>query len=227
MLYAILTPGLGIIVLASTPDLWYEPLKASVSYQELIFISAAAVLAGLSMIPTHAASLTAGLLFGSIAGSFHAISAIIIASVISYFLTAKLLGDKLMDFIELNPKASEIHKELFKLSGFRAVFIIILVRLSPVMPFAATNVLLAAAKVRWWQFLVGSILGLAPRIILVVIAGAALSTLDLNQKGHKSLFIITIASTVCIIYFINKLSKNALKKFSSHEQQNQASSEKS
>lgn len=211
-LYAALMPGLGVLILAGNAQEWYEPFKELVIDRMWIFILAGALLAGLSLIPTHAASLVGGMIFGAVMGPVFALISIILASVISYIVTRKILGDSVMEFISLNDKAHKVYKELLSFSGFRTVFIISLIRLSPIMPFAATNVLLSATKVNWWQFITGSAIGLAPRVIIVAVAGSALSTIDLNQEGNKSLLAVGIAATVLAVYFIGKISKKALTK---------------
>lgn len=211
-LYAALMPGLGVLILAGNAQEWYEPFEEMVINRMWIFILSGALLAGLSMIPTHAASLIGGMIYGAVFGPVYALVSIILASVISYAVTRKILGDSVMEYISMNDRAHEVYKELLSFSGFRTVFIVSLIRLSPLMPFAATNVLLSAAKVNWWQFLAGSTIGLAPRVIIVAVAGSALSTIDLNQEGNKSLLVMGIVATLLAIYIIGRISKKALSK---------------
>ena len=207
--FAVIAPGLGVIVLTVSAPSWLEPMKelgpGSISY----YFSAAILLTGLSLIPTHAASLVAGMLYGVSLGSSYAVTAIITASLLSFFISTFLVGDHALNALRQRPRADSIYKELLKHNSFRTIYIIILVRLSPIMPFAGTNVLLASAKVKLIEFLIGSTIGLAPRIILLASAGAGLTKLDSNYD-KKELLILSITATVATIIILSRISKKAL-----------------
>ena len=210
--FAVLAPGLGVLVLTSTSESWLTPLKNLGNTSIPIFLLATMLLAGLSLIPTHAASLVAGMLYGALWGPAYAIGAIMLASLLSFFVTARLVGDRAMNSLCQRPKAFEIYRELLKHDRFRSIFIIALVRLSPIMPFAGTNVLLAAAKVRLFEFVIGSLIGLTPRIVIVAIAGAGLTSLDLKASSHQGLFVVGILATIAAIIILGSVAKKVLKR---------------
>ena len=78
------------------------------------------------------------------------------------------------------------------------------------MPFAGTNVLLAAAKVKVSEFLIGSSIGLSPRIILLVSAGAGLSKLN-SDYDKKELLVLGITATIITVIVLGKISKRVLR----------------
>ncbi|MCM8538345.1 MAG: VTT domain-containing protein [Lentisphaeraceae bacterium] len=219
LLFTILAPALGALTLTATVDSWFTPLKDSGSYIVLLFICCATILAGLSLIPTHAVSLVAGMLFGASLGPLYAIFAILFACLVSYYVSKAIIGNQLIDAICKRPTAEKLYKELLQESGVRTIYITALVRLSPIMPFAATNILLAAAKLKLSEFTIGSLLGLAPRIILVALAGAGLKELDLSKSGGQELIILGIAATIATIVILGKLSKKILHKTLTTEQE--------
>jgi len=106
------------------------------------------------------------------------------------------------------PRAAQIHAELLTKHGAKAIFVIALVRLSPIMPFAGTNLLLAGSRVKTLPFLVGSLLGLAPRIILVALAGAGLAKLDFSKSSNMWFAWVGGAATLLLIYSIGSVVKN-------------------
>ena len=214
LLFAIIAPGVGALVLAGTFELWYESFKNIGSILIPLYLILATLLAGFSLIPTHAASLVAGMLFGTIWGPIYALSTIIAAALTSYIFFKLLLGAKAMEMFSMESKANEIYRELLNHNGFRTFYIIALIRLSPIMPFAATNVLLSAGKVKLKEFLLGSLMGLAPRVIIVSMAGAGLTKLDLSIGSHKGILIAGIAATFLVIFIMSSISKNVLKKIS-------------
>ncbi|WDE95422.1 VTT domain-containing protein [Lentisphaera profundi] len=209
--FSVVGPGLGAIALTTSADHWLEALRSQ-PYSLLIFFLCGVSLTGVSLIPTHAVSLVAGILFGAIVGPAYAILTITSASIVSYSLFSRFLDDQLLSLLEKKPKAYLIYNELLKSTGLKTLSMVILIRLSPVMPFAGTNVLLAAGKVRKREYILGSAIGLAPRVILVTIAGSNLSSLDLGQGADRSVFILGITATLVSLAIIGKVSRQALKK---------------
>ena len=95
--------------------------------------------------------------------------------------------------------------------------IVLLLRLSVVMPFAFTNLLLAASRVPFRSFIAGSAIGMLPRAIATSYIGAGLYELDLNNAEDTTVFIIgAIASIICIS-IIAVFSKRALTKMTENE----------
>ena len=100
---------------------------------------------------------------------------------------------------------------LLRSGGRRAAFVIGLVRLSPVMPFAGTNLLMAASGVRLVPFALGSGVGLAPRVLALVFASAGLSHLDFGEPGQGAMAIVGIVATVLGLLLLGVLAKRALR----------------
>jgi len=209
--FVVVTPGLGAIALTATSNLWldaFQNLPHQLSIPLYLFLTI--LLAGLSFIPTHASSLIGGLLFGLVLGPVLSLLGVVGAALFSFIFMKKIIGEKAVIAISQKPKAQKIYKELLLKSPTQTCFFIFLIRLSPIMPFAGTNLILSAAKVNSLSFIVGSFLGLAPRVILVALMGAELNELDLSKTGDQRLAIIGIVSTILVIYFIGKIAKKAL-----------------
>lgn len=211
MLFTVAAPGLGAFTLVLTHDQWSPLIESLSPTTYLLFIGLSSSLAGLSLIPTHASSLIGGMTFGLWVGPLMALGSVILASILSYFIMKFIIGEKGVRYIQSSPKSNRVYQELLLKSGKQAITFIILLRLSPVMPFAATNLVLAAAKVKFAHFLLGSVIGLAPRVILVAIAGAGLSKLDLSQGSDIKLAILGAVSTLVLIIYLSKVLRKALK----------------
>jgi uncharacterized membrane protein YdjX (TVP38/TMEM64 family) len=204
-------PALGAVVLAASSDHWYRPLtELAPAPAVLSFLVAGALLAGLSLVPTHAVSLVAGMLFGRLGGSACALLAIAGAALFGFLVLRRLVGARGVQLLEGHPRAVAIHRALLARQG-RLVWLVILIRLSPVVPFAATNLVLAAAGVGQREFLLGSTLGLAPRIVAVVIAGAGLVELDLSQATDMRAAVIGALATVAVLVLIGRVARRALR----------------
>jgi uncharacterized membrane protein YdjX (TVP38/TMEM64 family) len=210
LLFTILGPGIGVIVLVTSADNWLPPLQQMGLVRWLIFFLATTLLTGLSLIPTHATSLIAGMLFGTYLGPCMALISVISAALFGYLVMSRLVSSAALNGLMQNPKAKKIHHELFKKSKQKTTLIISLLRLSPLMPFAASNLVFSVSKTPLPSFLLGSAIGLAPRVIIVALAGVGLSELDLSQSRDQTIAIIGFLATVLAIVLISKIVKKAL-----------------
>ncbi len=207
MLFAVTAPALGAILLISSSNIWLTRIQAMESWSIPVFLILTVFFVGLSLIPTHASSLISGMLFGLIEGPIYALFAVVAASYFAFQLMSFIIKDSAYDALLKRPSAAEIHAELLAKNGFKAILLIALIRLSPIMPFAGTNLLLAASKVKTSYFLNGSFLGLAPRVILVAMAGAGLAELDLSKSSNIWLALVGGISTLVLIFLIGKVVK--------------------
>ena len=215
--FAVIAPGVGVFILAASSSYWFEPFKNLQTGLLPTFILLTILLVGLSLLPTHAASLISGILFGAVYGPVYAVTSIVLASILAFIIVKILLKQKSIELFSMKPKAEAVYKELLNHNGWRSFYIIVLIRLSPIMPFAGTNVLLAAGKVKLREYILGSAVGLAPRIIIVAMAGAGLTKLDLSQGSHQGLLVLGIVATVLAVAVMGALAKRALRKVQTEE----------
>ena len=208
--FAVIGPGVGAFVLVFTSPHWFETVREMGSLALPWFIPLGILLVSLSLVPTHAVSFLSGLLFGALLGPGLALIIVVISALVSYLICTRLMGDNAVKYIEQRPKAEAVHKALLHSSGFRSFMIITLVRLTPVTPFAGTNVMLSATRVKKREFIIGSAVGLAPRVILVALAGVGVSELDFSQAKSQLGLIVGIIATVVGIIVVGKISKKAL-----------------
>lgn len=210
MLFTILAPGVGVLVLLSSSQTWFPIMESFDGLKLPIYVSLTVLFTGLSLVPTHASSLIAGMLFGIFKGPVFALFAIVGASYFSFVVISLVIKESSYKALLKKPKAAKIHKELLLKSGYKSILFIALIRFSPVMPFAATNVLLAASKVKAIHFVLGSFIGLAPRVLLVAIAGAGLSELDLSKGSNIWLAVLGGVSTILLIVYVGKVIRKLI-----------------
>jgi len=209
-LFTVGMPAAAVPVLAATHGAWFEPMRsAGLSFLPW-YVLLGAALAGLSLVPTHAVSLVAGLLFGAVTGSAVALGAIMLGAAVGYAVLRRVVGDRLLRGLSERPRAAAVHRSLLHGSSQRTIGLTMLVRLSPVMPFAATNLLFAGADVDWRDFLVGSTLGLAPRVVAVAVLGGGLAELDLSTPLDRTWTIAGIVVTIATIVVIGRMARRAL-----------------
>jgi uncharacterized membrane protein YdjX (TVP38/TMEM64 family) len=210
--FIVVGPLAGATALVATNDWWFERLAALATAPQLALFFAIAVLAcGLSLVPTHAASLIAGMLYGAWWGSAAALASIAVAALLGHAVLSRIVGDTVTLKLASRPRSAAVHRALVHESQPRSAFLLALVRLSPVMPFAGTNLLMASIGQRVPAFLVGTLCGIAPRVVVVAAAGAGLAELDLSRSGDMRLAVVGAVATLVALVVISLVARRALR----------------
>lgn len=202
-------PLLGLLVFAANSSFclsWFgQGLDSMVMFWVL-----ASLLAAFCLIPTHVTSLVAGYIFGALYGASIGLLVVILAAIIGFQLWSRMVGNRVLEAIAATPRVALVHRSLLRRSFWRTTFLVALLRLSPVMPFAATNLLMASFGVRPLAFLLATIIGVAPRCIGVSIVGAGLADFDWEAGGSWWSTVVAIVATILVISLISRAAKRAL-----------------
>lgn len=146
----------------------------------LVFVCTATLLMGLALIPTTLFAALSGFLFGWQAFIWVVIG-YTMATLLGYAWGKKLGGNSLEVILQQYPKARDL---LQKKEG-RMGELIFFVRLSPVIPFALSNLLFALIKSGWKKLVIFGTLGMLPRTTLVFFSGTIASNIygAVQQEG--------------------------------------------
>lgn len=208
---AVLGPLLGAALLAATAPQWLPWFGPDVG-SAVGFGLGAAVAAAACLLPTHATSLVAGYLFGAAAGAVVAWSVVLTAAALGYASLRPLVGERALQALAGSPRALALHRALLGAGFWRSASLIALVRLSPVLPFAATNLLLAAFGVRGGTFLLATVVGVTPRAVGAAWVGAGLSQLDWDAGSAPWTTVLTIVATVAALLVVGRIARGALRR---------------
>jgi uncharacterized membrane protein YdjX (TVP38/TMEM64 family) len=153
--------------------LWLAPralaaAEAAGGWAPVAYVAVVPPLLALALVPASLAAALAGALFGP-AGLLPAAAAYLLAAWAAREAVRRPLRDAVQGAIARSPAAAAFQAELTR-ADFRLV---VLSRLSPTLPFAFWNVLLALAPVPGRTYLAGSLLGMLPRTAAAVLVGAA------------------------------------------------------
>ncbi len=181
---ATLMPLVGsALFVASLPRI--EPFFQQATGATLgLYIACLAATAGLALVNTQVVALWAGYLWGFGVGLAASFIGILLAAALGHALAARLEGERFAAWLARSPRAAAIHAALAA-DPRGAATTTTLLRVSPIVPFALVNVLLAAARVPFAAFLLGSALGAVPRTALVCFAGAQLAAFDSQADTDK------------------------------------------
>jgi uncharacterized membrane protein YdjX (TVP38/TMEM64 family) len=162
-----------------------------------------------ALTPTTFIALLSGYFLGWIAVFPVAIS-YWIASLVGYKTAQLIDGGRFLKILAENPNVKKIVDNLQK-DEFK---IILLARLSPVLPFAITNVLFSFTGTKLKNFLTAGFIGMLPRTILTIWLGTQAQeirkVIEHPNEGSLSQFFILaliLASMVGLGYFIKKAVK--------------------
>ncbi|WP_228466992.1 TVP38/TMEM64 family protein [Adhaeribacter swui] len=138
-----------------------------------------------------------------------------IASLIGYGLAQVIDHGKLIRFISHFEKAAAIMEELKNQSWS----LIILTRISPVLPFALMTFVLAMMKVDKRKFFLASIVGMLPRTLFFFWLGtqaqdiiALLQNPDTGSYGRILVILLVLISLLGLYFLFNRALKKTLEK---------------
>ena len=201
---------------ASLLTLLYEKqdlLKHLGSGQVVLYFVVIAFTMAFALTPTTFVAIVTGYYFGWV-GLPGMVLAYALAAAIGYELAKRLDHGKLRHFLHLFPKAEAVLGELQNQSWQ----LILLTRLSPVLPFALMTFILAIVGVPRQRFLAASVLGMLPRSLFFYWLGTeasdVLALLRNPDEGTLSKLVLVglVAASLFGLYFVfNQALKRVLR----------------
>ncbi|MEM1209835.1 MAG: VTT domain-containing protein [Planctomycetota bacterium] len=174
---------------ALTLPAWSAPLVAT----------AIGLVCGLALLPTHLTSLASGYLLGLAVGLPTAIVGVIAGAGLGYFLASRLDVAALRSMIQRYRVGRSLTDAMLERGPARATTAVLLARLPPQVPFALGNVLAASLRIPLRPMLLGTALGMAPRVGLVVWLGSELADWDATAAPPMSLYLSLAAALVGLL----------------------------
>jgi uncharacterized membrane protein YdjX (TVP38/TMEM64 family) len=161
----------------------YESIIRAFDWKEWSLFFIASILSmAFALTPTTFMALLSGFFLGMEA-IFAMAPCYLLASLIGYQLAHRIDKGIFLNTLNDIPKA----KEFIKLLKGKQTGIIILSRISPVLPFAVMNVVLSVIKVRILPFLFAGFVGMLPRTLLFIWIGSQANELKtLLMEGGES-----------------------------------------
>lgn len=182
------------------------------------YIAYIAVYSGLELlaVPAIPLTMTAGAIFGVIPGTMIVSFAATVAATGAFLISRYIARDKVLEWAKSNPKFAAIDKAIGK-DGFRVVA---LLRLSPLLPLAASNYLYGLTSVDIASYVAASWIGMLPGTLAYVAAGTygkelligeGLGVVGSGTGGFQAWHVaLAVGFTGLAVYYVGKLAKNAL-----------------
>jgi len=202
--------GTLLIVYANTVGEW---LKGHQSNGPVIYAVAFAVLSGLGFLPTYASAILGGWAFGFVGGFPAALVGFAGGALIGFLVASRAAGDRVESFLASKPQWLSVRDALVGGSWLKALGIVTLIRIPPNSPFALANLVLASVKTPMSAFLIGTVIGMAPRTAAVLFVASQVRdkvASDAVKETPTWYFIAGIALTVAVLLIIGSIAKRVL-----------------
>lgn len=167
-----------------------------------------------AMVPATPFPLTAGFLWGPLAGFLVTWVGEVAGAVLGFAMGRTLLRDR-AEALTARYRVLGALDTALEQGGFR---LLVMLRLSPVFPFGALNMSLGLTSVRPGAFALSTALGVMPASLMLVYAGASLTTLTaaLNGEvqlgwGETLLTWVGLGVTAGIVGWVGRATTRALK----------------
>lgn len=191
-------------------------------WQMILYFVVASLTMSFALTPTTFIALVTGFFLGWV-GFPGVVISYGIAAFIGYQVAQKIDHGRMTAFIHHFPKAELVMDEL----KHHSWELILLARISPVLPFAFMTFVLSIIKVPLRKFLIASMAGMLPRTLFFFWVGTqANDLLQLLKDPNEGLFGkilligLVLISLFGLYYLLNNAIKKALRRSSEKNQQN-------
>jgi uncharacterized membrane protein YdjX (TVP38/TMEM64 family) len=192
---------------------WFLEWVQGIGFWGAVLFAVAYVPAAILFVPGALLTLSAGFAFGVVKGTL-VVSVGSTAGAAAAFLVARTVArDWVSRRIAGRPKLAAIGRAVAR-EDFKLV---LLTRLSPVLPFNMLNYALGLTGVRFGNYLLASWIGMLPGTVMYVYLGSAANSVAslLSEETPRStsqqvLFVLGLAATVAAVVIITRAARRAL-----------------
>jgi len=156
------------------------------------------LLAGLTMFPVTVLNFACGVLFGASGGFLNAFVGSMASALFLYALGEQLGRARVRQFA--GPWLNQISCHI----GGRGFFTVLLLRLAPMAPFSAVNLVIGASRIRFISFLGATLIGIAPGILALVLFGEQFDTLLRRPSFLNVWLLVAAAAIVALVTWATK-----------------------
>jgi uncharacterized membrane protein YdjX (TVP38/TMEM64 family) len=189
-----------------------ERIRGAGAAGVLLFI-AVYVVAEVALVPGSLLTMAAGFAYGPIAGLLVASPASVLAATAAFLLGRTVLRGWTQKKIARSPKMRALDRAI----GRNSFKLILLLRLSPLIPFNLLNYVLGLSDVPLGRYMAASFIGMLPGAWLYVYLGSLATTAaeltHASREGGVQRIVLTAAglvATVLAIVFVTRAAKRAL-----------------
>ena len=187
---------------------WLRRAGASGVFVYALAYAAAAI----CLLPGSILMMGAGVAYGPIWGTLIASPVSALAATAAFLVGRTVARRRVAAWAARDPRFAAIDAAV----GTQGLKLVILVRLSPLIPFNVLNYALGLTRVRTRDYALGSLIGMLPVTFLYVYAGALAGDLALASRGGAGqparmlVSALGLAATLAVTIYLTRLAKRAL-----------------
>ena len=156
----------------------------------------------------------AGFVFGALWGTVAVSLGSTLSAGLAFLIARYFARDRVSSLARKNAKFAAVDDAIGR-QGWKIVF---LLRLSPLMPFSASNYLYGLTAVRFWPYVLASWIGMLPGTVLYVYLGAAgkaglqaAASQGTPQTPVQTVFLAAgLVSTLVVTWYASRIARKAL-----------------
>ena len=196
-------------------------LRSGAGAAPLLCVAVFALAGGVAIMPTYAMSVVCGWAFGFTVGLGTTLCCFLGAALISYAIAAAADRGRTMDLISEVPQWRAMHRALARGTSAKLTAVVALIRLAPVTPFSLTSTAMGAFRVPLLPYLAGTLLGMAPRAVVVTYFASQLSpssAMTSSPLGSGPWFLLlALATTVTCVCGMAWLGRRGLARIAAED----------
>jgi len=167
-------------------------------------------------VPGSALTLGAGFVFGILGGTLVASLGSAVGDTLAFLIARYLARGEVQRLALRNRKFAAMDEAI----GEHGWKIVLLLRLSPLIPFNMSNYLYGLTAIRFWPYVLGSFVGVLPGTVVFVYLGAAgkasLQQVTSQTAPHSplemTLLTCGLIATVIATWYVSRIARKALQK---------------
>jgi uncharacterized membrane protein YdjX (TVP38/TMEM64 family) len=178
----------------------------------VVFISAYAI-ATVLFLPGFIFTVSAGLIYGVLAGTAIALTGAVIGASLAFLVARYLLRRNIEEATRKNLRFAAVDEAIGK-NGWKIVG---LLRLSPLIPFNLSNYFYGITSIGFGAYVLVSAIGMIPGTLLYAYLGAIGQAGVSGGVSHRSpwqyiLLGVGLIATIAVTILVSRIARNALKK---------------
>ncbi len=170
----------------------------------------------LLFLPGSVLTLGAGFLYGLLGGLAVVVPGSVLGATLAFVLGRTVLRKPVVRLLKRHPRFQAVDQAV----GEQAFRVVLLLRLSPVVPFNLLNYGLGVTRVPFGTYVLASVLGMLPGTVLYVYLGSLLTSATELLSGHrpasgwaqKALFAGGLVATALVVVLVGRAARRALDK---------------
>lgn len=181
----------------------------------VVLYALAYTIGALLLVPGAALTLGAGFAYGAVYGALLAIPSVTLASAVVFLLARSVLRHEVERRFAARPAFIAIERAVAK-HGLKTV---VLLRLSPVMPFNVLNYAFGLSRLSFPRYVVATMFGVSPGALLYAYLGSSVTSASQLAHGQRPsagafelvLYWAGLLATIVVVVVLGRLARRELR----------------